>query len=178
MILLILVNNNQKEVCDGPLNGNHAWEQMHARAQEVCIDYVFKMGGDFFQEYPAFLKALVNGDVRMALAQSNRHFRGADGRSYTLTKRHEALKGLMIEITGQPLRLGKESGKFDKRQTGNPIPAKLHWNTLSRPLLLSQNSAATLNQTSAAKLNSFTYSSQLVRFNLKQLRVWYHIVLS
>ena len=88
----------------------------------------------------------------MALAQSNRHFRGSDGKIYRLTKRHEAIKALLTGM-GPPLLLGKESGKLDKLMTGNPSPAKLHWNTMSRSLLLSN--------TSTRNLHGFGFSTQI-----------------
>lgn len=154
------------EVCDGPLNGKHTWENMHPRCQEVCIDYTYKMGWNFFQEYPAFLKALANGDARMALAQSNRHFRSVDGKIMKLSKRAAAIKNMLIEVNGGPLRLGRESGKADKLKTGNPCPAKLHWSTLSRPLTLAlsnDGNSAFQSQVSFSpqKKHGFRFTEQL-----------------
>ena len=44
-IACLLAQRAVAEVCE-----KTTWCNLHERAQEVCTDYVFKMGSDFFQE--------------------------------------------------------------------------------------------------------------------------------
>jgi hypothetical protein len=97
-----------KEVC-----GSGQWELMQQRARDVCIDYTYKMGPHFFIEYPAFLKALVSQNIRLALKEAERHFRGSDGKLYTLKPRRAALKGFLTEF-GRPLKLGLGSRRLEE----------------------------------------------------------------
>ena len=150
----LLSNRVVTQVC-----GNGQWDLMEQRARDVCIDYTYKMGRHFFIEYPAFLKALVSQNIRLALKEAERHFRGNDGKLYTLKPRREALKGFLTEF-GRPLKLGLASRRLEEEGDavyhimtitcltcfhiyvvrGNTNPAKLHWQNLSRPMKINPGS--------------------------------------
>jgi len=64
------------------------WEALSDKHKQALIELVFSVGS--LTKFPKFTKALMEGDINMAIKESRRYYRGRDGKWVALRRRNVA----------------------------------------------------------------------------------------